>query len=62
MSKRRVHLQMMQMGAWMPKSRCGLWYPLTTRNKSMVDCENCKRYFPLAEALAMQQEHSNGTT
>lgn len=56
MSKRRIHLQMMQMGAWMPKSRCGLWYsPRMTRDKSMVTCESCKKYFPLAEAIPMQQ-------
>ena len=62
MSKRRIHLQMMQMGAWMPKSRCGLWYAITTRNKSMVTCESCKRYFPLAEAIPMQQGRQKTST
>ena len=48
MSNSRIHLQAYQMGAWMPRTRCGLWYcPRMTRDKSNVTCKHCQQYFPI---------------
>lgn len=60
MNIRRVHMQGLLMGKWMPRSRCGEWYSITTRDKAKVDCKKCQKYLTMAQAIttAMQQENT----